>query len=181
VSPAGPERPANGDRPADDERPSIEVRPASDVDREALRRHVVESWHSEEVVSNGELYRPLELPGFVAVEGGVIRGHVTYRIRGDDCELTSIDARPPRTGVGTLLMDAAEEAARSAGCLRIWLVTTNDNLDALRFYQRRGYRLSALRPGAVDAGRRLKPELPQVGSYGIPMRDELELEKSLDL
>lgn len=175
MSAAGPERPAR------ESRPGIEIRPASDVDREALRRHLVETWHAEEVVAHGELYYPLELPGFVAVEGERIRGHVTYRVTGDGCEITSIDATPPRSGVGTRLMDAAEQAARGARCRRIWLVTTNDNLDALRFYQRRGYRLSALRPGAVDAGRRLKPELPEVGSYGIPMRDELELEKSLDL
>jgi GNAT superfamily N-acetyltransferase len=174
VSATGRDRPAPGDQPA------FEIRPASEVDREALRRHVVESWHSDEVVAHGELYRPLDLPGFVALDGAEIRGHVTYRIVGGDCEIASIDATPRLAGVGTRLMEAAEEAARVGGCRRVWLVTTNDNLDALRFYQRRGYRLSALSLGAVDGGRRLKPELPEVGSYGIPMRDELELEKRLD-
>lgn len=174
MSGTGPQRPATS------ERTRIEIRSASDVDRETLRRHLIESWHSEEVVAHGELYRPLDLPGFVALEAGEIRGHVTYRIVGGECEIMSIDARPPRAGVGTRLMEAAEDAARAAGCQRVWLVTTNDNLDALRFYQRRGYRLSALRPGSVDEGRRLKPELPEVGSYGIPMRDELELEKRLN-
>jgi hypothetical protein len=60
-------------------------------------------------------------------------------------------------------------------------VTTNDNVDALRFYQRRGFRLRAVRPGAVDDARRtLKPEIPAVGEQGIPIRDEIELERAIE-
>jgi hypothetical protein len=59
----------------------------------------------------------------------------------------------------------------------VWLTTTNDNLDALRFYQRRGFRISAVRPRAVERARAtLKPEIPEVGAYGIPVRDEIDLE-----
>jgi ribosomal protein S18 acetylase RimI-like enzyme len=73
------------------------------------------------------------------------------------------------------LVDALVRRVGSGG--RIWLVTTNDNVDALRFYQRRGFRLRALRPGAVDEARRLlKPRIPATGIYGIELRDELELE-----
>ena len=62
------------------------------------------------------------------------------------------------------------EVARRVGCTQVWLTTTNDNLDALRFYQRRGFRLARIRPGAMDAARAsLKPEIPEVGSHGIPM------------
>jgi hypothetical protein len=58
------------------------------------------------------------------------------------------------------------------------VITTNDNLDALRFYQRRGFRLAALHRGAVDDSRaRLKPQIPPIGDHGIKLRDELELEK----
>ena len=67
-----------------------------------------------------------------------------------------------------------------AGCASVWLTTTNYNLDALRFYQRRGFRLVRVRPGAVDEARQtMKPEIPEVGSFGIPMRDELDLERRL--
>jgi hypothetical protein len=58
----------------------------------------------------------------------------------------------------------------------LWLVTTNDNTHALRFYHRLGFRLAALHPGAVEAARRLKPEIPLLGLDEIPIRDELELE-----
>ncbi len=58
-------------------------------------------------------------------------------------------------------------------------MTSNDNLRALRFYQRRGFRLKELRPGAVDEARRLKPQIPLGGAEGIPMREEIELIASL--
>lgn len=61
----------------------------------------------------------------------------------------------------------------------MWLVTTNDNVDALRFYQRRGFVLVDLRPNAMQAARALKPEIPLIGRYGLPLRDELYLEMSL--
>ena len=82
-------------------------------------------------------------------------------------------------GVGSALVSTLEDAARAAGCRRLWLITTNDNLEALRFYQRRGFVLAALHPGAIEASRRLKPVIPLVGHDGIPIRDELELERLL--
>jgi ribosomal protein S18 acetylase RimI-like enzyme len=80
--------------------------------------------------------------------------------------------------LGELLEPAALAAGR--GCRRLWLVTTNDNLHALGFYQRRGLRLCALHAGALERDRALKPELPEVNrDNGIPMRDLLELELPL--
>jgi ribosomal protein S18 acetylase RimI-like enzyme len=123
----------------------------------------------------GELIDVLALPGFVAERNGRPVGIVTYRREHGDCELAFIATFERHEGVGTALLDAVLDAV--AGCDRIWLVTTNDNLEALRFYQRRGFVLSALRPGAVDESRRrLKPQISVVGSFGIPLRDELELE-----
>ena len=158
----------------------IEVRPANGVDPDALLDHVVGAWHSEAVVAHGERIYPARLPGFVALSDGAIVGHVSYRGDGERCEVTSIDATPRHAGIGSMLMAAVVDAARAAGHASLWLTTTNDNLDAIRFYQRRGFRLCALRAGAVDRARAaLKPEMPVVGSYGIPMRDELDLELSL--
>ena len=158
----------------------IEIRPAGEVDPQALLDHVVSVWHDEAVVAHDERMYPASLPGFVALRDGEIVGHVSYRGDGDRCEITSIDASPRHSGIGTMLMDAVLEAARDEGYRFVWLTTTNDNLDALRFYQRRGFRLCALRPGGIDRARAtLKPEIPAVGSYAIPMRDELDLELPL--
>jgi ribosomal protein S18 acetylase RimI-like enzyme len=95
------------------------------------------------------------------------------------CEVISIDALEEGRGIGSALLLAVVYAAGSAGCRRVWLITTNDNVNALRFYQKRGFRLVALYPDAVTASRRIKPEIPLVGNDGIPLRDELELEKLL--
>ena len=78
-----------------------------------------------------------------------------------------------------MLIAEVKRVATQAGCTRLWLITTNDNVDALRL-QRRGCRLAALHRGAVDDSRaRLKPEIPEIGGYQIPLRDELELEQEL--
>ena len=158
----------------------IELRPVADVDPEALREHVVRTWHAESVVGHDEAMYPARHPGFVALRDGEIVGHVSYRGEGGRCEIVSIDAQPQHAGIGSMLLGAAIRAAREEGYTVLWLTTTNDNLDAIRFYQRRGFRLSALRPGAVDRAREaLKPEIPEVGSYGIRMSDELDLELDL--
>lgn len=158
----------------------IEIWRADQASAEDLRRFLVDAWHAETVVAHGETMAPAEMRGFVAVGGGRIVGHASYRTAGESCELVSIAAEPRLGGVGSRLLDAVLEAARTAGCGTVWLTTTNDNLDALRFYQRRGFRLARLRPSAMDEARAaLKPELPLIGSYGIPMRDELDLEREL--
>ena len=107
-------------------------------------------------------------------------GLVTYELDGDACEIVTIDALEEGRGVGTALFEAVQEAASAAGCERIRLVTTNNNLRALAFYQKRGFRLVALVPGAVDESRRLKASIPTEDSTGLPIRDELHLEFLLD-
>ena len=154
------------------------VRPFREGDREWVRETLRELW-GETVVSRGAVHDPTALPGFVAEEGGERVGLLTYRIDGADCEVVTIDAFPEGAGAGTALLDAAAAAAREAGCGRVWLITTNDNLRALRFYQRRGFRLVAVHPDALERSRELKPSIPEIGLDGIPLRDELELELTL--
>jgi ribosomal protein S18 acetylase RimI-like enzyme len=154
------------------------VRPFREGDREWVRETLRELW-GETVVSRGAVHNPTTLPGFVAEEGGERVGLLTYRVDGADCEVVTIDAFPEGVGAGTALLDAAARAARDAGCGRVWLITTNDNLRALRFYQRRGFRLVAVHPDALERSRELKPSIPDIGLDGIPLRDELELELRL--
>jgi len=137
---------------------------------------------------HGELFRPAELPGLIAVSvakpDGPPLGLLTYRLHpgagpGPDCEIVTLNADPPGRATGTALVTEVRAVAEAAGCRRIWLVTTNDNLGALAFYQKRDFRLVAVHPGAVDRARRLKPEIPAAGEHGIPLRDEIELELTL--
>ena len=128
----------------------------------------------------GEVVAAMDHPALVADEAGEIAGVLTYVITGEACEVLTLHSEKRWAGVGTALLQEVERVARGRGCRRLWLVTTNDNVDALRFYQRRGLRISGLRIGAVDESRaRLKPEIPEIGAYGIPLRDEIELSKDL--
>ena len=96
-------------------------------------------------------------------------------------EIVTLNAIDRRAGIGTMLIEAAVGKARRFGCREIRLTTTNDNIDALRFYQRRGFRMAELRPGAVDQSRQEKPQIPRVGDYGIPLHDEIDLTRPVYL
>ena len=142
----------------------------------------MERWGANIAVAHDTIYRPSDFPGFVAYHVGAENnwlGLITYRIHADQCEIITIDSLFPATGIGTVLLDAVKQVAIEAGCKRLWLITTNDNLDALRFYQKRGFVLVAVYRNAVNRSRKLKPEIPEVGAYGIPLRDEIELEMAL--
>ncbi len=141
-----------------------------------LRRFWFEHWGGDEMIVHGARFRPDQLEGFVTEDWN---GVVTYTVRGPECEIISLDSTRAGHGVGTALITAVAEAARRQGCCRIVLTTTNDNLAALSFYQKRGFLLKALRLGAVADARKLKPGIPEIGENGIPLRDEIELELNL--
>jgi len=148
-------------------------------DRSWAAELLAREWGSTRVVSRGRVQDAADLPGFVALLDGERVGLVTWSAQGDDCEVVSLNSLVERRGVGGALLAAAAEQARALGCRRLWLITTNDNVHALRFYQRLGWDLVALHRGAVDAARLLKPEISRIGLDGIPLRHELELELPL--
>lgn len=148
-------------------------------DREWVARFLEEHWGATMIVTRGKIYQADELPGFAAFRDEAPAGLVTYRIDGRECEIVSLDSVVEGIGIGSALIEATADVARRAGCTRLWLITTNDNLHALRFYQRRGFVLAALHRNAIETSRRLKPSISLIGIDGIPIRDEIELEISL--
>lgn len=156
------------------------IHPLTSDDRAWVARFCEEHWGSDLMIMHGMQLYISQQEGFVARDSaGEVVGLVTYRIEGQECEITSIDSLREGMGIGSALIEAAKAAAQTAGCTRLFLITTNDNLDALRFYQRRGFVLSKLYRNAVEESRKLKPQIPQIGSFGIPIRDEIELEIDL--
>ena len=159
---------------------TVEVRPLGEAEREWSKAFLLESWGGI-VARRSELVHPTELPGFVALADAARVGLATYAVRGDECELVTIDSLREGIGVGRALLDAVRDAAVEAGCRRLWLVTTNDNLRALKIYQRWGMNLVELRRDAVTEARKtLKPSIPGRGASNIPLKHELELELLLD-
>lgn len=130
-------------------------------------------------LSWGSLLSP-NLPGFVALYQSEKVGLVTYNIVDIGCEIVTINSIHPSSGVGTALIEAVRDIAIKSGCKRLWLITTNDNMNALRFYQKRGFILVAVHRNALEQSRKLKPEIPLIGEHGIPLSDEIELEMTLN-
>jgi ribosomal protein S18 acetylase RimI-like enzyme len=125
-------------------------------------------------------YEPEDVEGLVWRDPkGEADGLVTFAVEGDRAEIVSLHAFVQGRGIGSCLMDAAEEELRRRGVRRVCLVTTNDNPKALSFYVRRGYRLVRLHLDAMDHVRKLKPRVPVIGNDGVPLRDMWELEREL--
>lgn len=137
-------------------------------------------WGSPQMVISSGVYDCSELDGFTVMKGDEIIGLITYIVQNGECEIISLDSIEEGQGIGTLLVKEVENLARLQRLKLIRLVTTNDNLLALKFYQKRGYKLLRIINNAVDIARKIKPEIPLIGNEGIPIRDEIELVKRLD-
>jgi GNAT superfamily N-acetyltransferase len=157
----------------------FQIRPLNTNDRDWVAHLLQEWWAGPKIVTRGKLHHAVDLPGFIAVRKGKPAGLITYNITGDDCEIVSMNSLAEGKGVGSALIDAVKDTATKAGCQRLWLITTNDNTKALRFYQKRGFLLAAVHRNAIEQSRKLKPEIPLTGNDGIPIRDEIELEMFL--
>ena len=157
----------------------MEIVPITEKNRERASRFLKEHWFSTGMAVHGETIDAAALPGFAAEEGDRIAGLVTYRVAGDVCEIVSLDSTEENRGTGTALLEAAAREAVRAGCGKLVLTTTNDNMNALRFYQKRGFDLVRVRRGALKESRKLKPSIPYTGNDGIPLRHEIDLERLL--
>jgi N-acetylglutamate synthase-like GNAT family acetyltransferase len=144
-----------------------------------FRKFWVEHWGSEEMVTRGKIYRPEQLEGFVIEDGSEWIGLLTFLIRNGECEITSLNSLRENQGIGTTLINEALTEARKQNCDRVFFITTNDNLNALGFYQKRGFELVTVYRGAVNESRKIKPGIPLIGYNNIPLRDEIELEMNL--
>jgi GNAT superfamily N-acetyltransferase len=157
--------------------PPVLVHEATDTDRAAVRDLFHRDFGRTQIIAFGEVMNVEEMPALVAVTYEDVTGALAYRLHGDGLHIVALatDALWQRSGVGGHLVAEAELLARRLSLARIVVTTTNDNLLALYFYQRRGYRMTALVPGSVLA--HTKDE--RVGFAGIPVRDEVQLEKRL--
>lgn len=142
-----------------------------------MKGFMVENWGSTVMVSRGHLHELDKLPGFIAIEAGEIKGIVTYAVTGNSCEIVSLDSFAEKRGIGSQLVECVLNEAKKQSLQKVWLITTNDNTNAIRFYQKRGFVMTNLYIGAVEEARKLKREIPQIGYDGIPILHEIQFEK----
>jgi len=104
---------------------------------------------------------------------------ITYEFNGDQCEIVTLDAFRKFNGIGTALMEKVKVDVKQRGGKRFRLITTNDTLDAICFYQRWWMTIAAIHIDAIEISRKIKPSISLIGMYGIPIRDEIEFEMML--
>lgn len=158
---------------------TFNIRPLGAADQIWVKSFLEAHNHSLIVVNRENVYDASQLAGFAAIQGETPIGLLTYHLQDDECEVVTLHSAVEGIGVGSALMRAAQNWATAAGAKRLWLLTTNDNLPALRFYQKRGLMLRAVYPNGMDAVRKVKPAVPLIGLDGIPLRDMLELDITL--
>ena len=157
----------------------MDIRWIDPASRERINALIVRKWYTMQMVVHGESIDLGSADGYYACEGDEIVGLITYRTAGNEMEILSLDSFQEGRGIGTGLLETVVAEARETGIRRIMLVTTNDNLAALRFYQKRGFDMCRFCRNALDQARKIKPEIPLTGMDGIPLKHEIELEMVL--
>lgn len=158
----------------------MKTRLAMQKDKEWIKDSILKNWGSEFIVALGRKLFPTEESAVVAEDAaGNKLGLLTFKIENGACEILTFDAFEKHAGIGTVLLDFLKNEMRKEKCSRIWLITVNDNLNALRFYQKRGFSICGLHLNAVKEARKIKPSIPTLGDFGIPIEHELELEMTL--
>jgi ribosomal protein S18 acetylase RimI-like enzyme len=155
---------------------TIAIRNVEPSDGEWVRAFLMKHFGSTRVVTRGCMHHADKLPGLIALYNGEPRALLTYSHGSDELEVVTLHAATPGLGLGSRLLTAARGLASDLGCRRMWLITTNDNEPAIRFYTRCGMRLAAIHRGAIAESRKLKPEISLFGVGGRPIEDEVEFE-----
>lgn len=133
-------------------------------------------WSGNFIVSRGKKYFPQDLDGFIAHRKEEKVGLLTFRNDGDTIELSSLDSFCENQGIGTALITALITYARDRNKRRVWVITTNNNAHAIRFYEHRGFKKVRVYKNAIVESRKIKPSIPLVDEHNVPIRDEIEFE-----
>ncbi|MEP1932631.1 MAG: GNAT family N-acetyltransferase [Roseibium sp.] len=158
---------------------SVTIRATTAEDHPDVLKLLLQRWTSPDILIDGEMIDASRLPGYTAWSNNELVGLVTLIKRENEWEILTLDSINRWGGVGSLLLDAAIDEIKSTGIDRLTVRTSNDNLDAFRFYQRRGFRLERIGQGVIDRERELKPGIPLRGDYGIEIHDEVLFALSL--
>ncbi|MGX1264401.1 GNAT superfamily N-acetyltransferase [Rossellomorea marisflavi] len=158
---------------------ALNVVPAKELKVKERVGFFLRHWGGTEMVISTGIHDCVNLDGFVCLEDNEILGLITFVMGNQECEIISMDSLREGVGIGSSLLRRVENEAIINGCLSLSVITTNDNLHALGFYQRRGFQLVDLKCNAVETARIHKPSIPYIAENGIPIRDEILLSKQL--
>lgn len=157
----------------------MQIIPIEVAIRPMINKFIIEHWFSNVMVVRGNAVDMTNLDGFVVFEDDHIVGLITYKMENNECEIMSLDSLIENRGVGTALVNKVISIAKLAGCCRVRVMTTNDNIRSLSFYQKRGFDMAAFYKNSLDVARAIKPDIPLIGDDNIPIRHEIEFELRL--
>ena len=155
----------------------MKIKTITNETRNLVNEFLIDNWFSTDMIIRGQVIDCTKLDGLFILEDNKIIGLLTYLISKDECEIISLDSKKEKQGIGSKLLHKVELIAKDKNCKVIKLITTNDNLNALKFYQKRGYHITKIYQNSMEIVRKIKPNVPLIGENGIPLRDEIELEK----
>lgn len=154
----------------------MELTCINERNRTEVNELIKKQWHSTDMILRGVVVDMTKVDGIIAYDEKEIVGMITYRFFDDVCEILSLDSFKENQGIGSSLIDEVRKIAIVKKANRIVVITTNDNIHALRFYQRRGFDMCNLYHNAIDVSRKLKPEIPLLGDNEIPIQHEIEFQ-----
>lgn len=154
----------------------FKLQPIDENYRDEVNIILKREWDCPPSVSRGKAVDTTILDGFVSLDEDRINGVITYKIEDSECEITTLNSFDENKGIGTALINAVISAAKETACRRVWLITTNDDTGAIRFYQKKGMELVAVHINAIEVSRKIKPSIPLIGMDGIPIKHEFEFE-----
>lgn len=161
---------------------NMEITPITLENRSVINEFLMKHWYSTDMVVCGEKIDMTRSDGLAVFSHGEITALLTYRIKPDHtCEIISLNSLIENRGTATKLLQKVFDIARTYSCKTVTVMTTNDNLKTIGFYQKRGFDMTRLHYNSVEKSRKIKPEIPLIGDYGIPLRHELEFEYVLKI
>ena len=146
------------------------------TNKETVRQLFIDNWGADYMITKGERHNFEDLNGYVAMDNDKIVGMLTFKRSNNEIEIISLDSFMENIGIGSALLNKIMDFAQHNSIKRLWLITTNDNLNSLKFYQKRNWTITAIHNDAIVESRKIKPTIPMTGYYDIPLRHEIELE-----
>ena len=142
--------------------------------RKEVNRFIKDNWAGPIVITKGIAHDTSNSEGFISVEDRTITGYILYEFREAQCEILVLESIKQNRGIGTALIEMVKKVAKEHNCTHVWLITTNDNIHAIRYYQKHGFDIEAVHINAIKKSRELKPSIPLIGDNDILIKHEFE-------
>ena len=146
----------------------------NEIYRNEINNFIRDNWAGPFIVTKGKLHDTSKSCGFVWVEEATILGYVLYNIQDNECEILVLESLKQNCGIGTALIEVVKSKAKGCNCSCVWLITTNDNFHAIRYYHMHGFALAQVHINSIVKSRILKSSIPLIGDNGISIRHEFE-------